>query len=309
MIKVQEWTGKPIGKPGIYSNLPIEVYHSANAAIGPSISSSGLRTIFKESPKHYWAKSPLNPERIDNDGEESEALALGRAAHHLLFTQADFHKQFAVQPATLGGEKWHGGRTVCKVWKEDRRKEGRSIITAEQYSRIEKMAESLAADPAVQAGCLNGNIEHSYFWRDKETGVWLKARPDANPTADLSFVDLKTTRTTDWSSIQKSIYERGYFMQAAMVAMACEAIYDRPMDSFSLLFVESLAPHDIEFVTLKDGDIVRGKKALQMALKQFAECYEMKVWPGRRGTRAEPKYLELSEWQQKDIEYRASHEA
>jgi hypothetical protein len=45
MIKerISQWTG-PIGMPGIYAGMPIETYHSAEAAIEPSVSSSGLRT-------------------------------------------------------------------------------------------------------------------------------------------------------------------------------------------------------------------------------------------------------------------------
>jgi PDDEXK-like domain of unknown function (DUF3799) len=302
--KAKKWTGKPVGMPGVYSDMPLEKYHAANSCIEPSVSSSGLRTIFTKSPKHYWATSPYNPKAIEN--EESAALILGRAAHHLVCGQKDFRLNYAVRPPTLGGEKWNGNRAACKVWVEDREREGRTVITQTQWEHIQGIAESLAADPAVQAGCLNGNIEQSFFWKDKTTGIWLKSRPDANPTDDLAFVDLKLTRSTNWSALQRTIREYGYFQQAALTATACEAIHGRPMDSFSFLFVENTPPYDIEFVMLKEADIVRGANANRLALDKFAECFKTKKWPGRRGDRAEPRWVEMREYDQKDIDYEIS---
>lgn len=286
--------------PGIISGMSLDFYHSANAAIEPSISSSGLRKIFSESPRHYFATSPYNPKRIDP--EETAALTLGRAAHYLLLGEGDFRKHFAVRPEMLNGQKWHGSRLECKGWKNEVEASGRTILTPTEAEQIKGIVEALKADPAVQHGCLNGNLELSWFWKHERTGVWLKARPDANPTGDLSFVDLKLTRTTDWLALQRTVRDYGYWQQSGMVASACEAILNRPMDSFSLMFVESIYPHDIEFVMLKDAEIKRGQQANELAITRFAEGISSGKWPGRRGDRAEPRWLEMKSFDQQQID-------
>ena len=53
--------GEKVTEPGIY-DMPINWYHD-DCCDGPSVSSSGLRTIELESPEHYWAHHPANPDR------------------------------------------------------------------------------------------------------------------------------------------------------------------------------------------------------------------------------------------------------
>lgn len=307
MLSPKKWSGKSIAMPGVYADVPIQFYHSAKACVEPSVSSGVLRTLRTKSPKHAWAVNPLNPNRVETD--ESEALILGRAAHHLLFSQENFKKQFAVRPATLGGEKWNGNRTACKVWLEDRAEEGRAVITEAQLERITGIAAALADDPAVKAGCLNGNIEHSYFAKDQKTGLWIKTRPDANPAADLSFVDLKLTRSTDERSLLNTMRDYGYYQQAALQAVMCEMLgFDMSTFTFSFLFVESSEPYDIEFVMVKDDEIVRAKRENRAAIDTFAHCLKTKHWPGRRGDRAEPRWIERPQFQKDEVDARLREE-
>jgi hypothetical protein len=50
--------------PGAYSGIENADYHrNADLLPGPSISSSGLKTLLGRSPRHYWWDSPLNPDR------------------------------------------------------------------------------------------------------------------------------------------------------------------------------------------------------------------------------------------------------
>lgn len=301
-VIVRPWDGRPVSKPGIYSGMTMDAYHSAKACVEPSVSSSGLRKIFTQSPRHYFANSPYNPKRIDDS--ETDALILGRAAHHLLFGQDDFKKLFVVRPATLGGEKWNGNRTACKIWNDDRAKEGKTVITEAQLEQIRGMAESLFEEPLVKAGILNGSIETSWFCKHQKTGIWLKARPDASPNDSLDFADLKTTASVEWDDIQRSIFKFGYYVQAGLLAMIVRALHGRDMNSFSLVFVEKQAPFDTCIVTLKEGDIARGIRAAEQSIAKFAECLASGKWPGRYNDQADARYLEMSEYAQKQIDAR-----
>src|SRR5262245_20346491 len=96
MLREIKWTGGTIGRAGVYSNIPLARYHASDVCDGLSISSSGLRTIWHESPRHYWYRSPLNPNRAPE--ETSRQMVLGAAAHHLFLGQAAFNEHFIKTP-------------------------------------------------------------------------------------------------------------------------------------------------------------------------------------------------------------------
>lgn len=292
-MNILQWNGEPISEPGIYAGIPMDAYHG-QLTIGPSISSSGLRTIFYESPKHYFRDSYLNPNRKPE--KASRPFEFGRAAHHLLLGEADFHDHFIVRPEELGGKPWHGNRTECKAWLDYHRDRGFTVLKPEDLEAIKGMADSLHAEPLVQAGILNGLIEHSMVWQDKHTGIWLKWRPDAIPTDSLDFSDLKTTVSVRFSDLERAISNYGYHMQGALGALACEAILGRPMNSFSLVFVEKEDPWCVRTKTIRPADIDLGIKQVEAALKLFAKGVNEGVWLGPGGTQADTEYSGISDW-------------
>jgi hypothetical protein len=300
--KLKPWDGKSVRMPGILSGLPIKTYHAKDAAIEPSIGSSGLKKIFLESPKHYWATSPLNPKAVEE--EKTDALRFGGAAHHLLFGEADFNKLYAVPPPMLGGEPFSLRRTVCRVWREQREAEGKSFVRPEEMETIVGMRDSLASHPLIKAGILNGLIETSLFCKHKQTGVWLKARPDAVPTDSLDFVDLKTIAAIDYHSLENALYRFGYFIQAGLVAMIVQELLGQMIHSFTFVFIEKKAPFDIAVVTLKDNEIARGIKAAEKAIATFADCLKRKEWPGRYADKADAFYVEMAPYHQQWIDAR-----
>ena len=292
-MNIIQWDGQPISEPGIYAGIPMDAYHG-QLTVGPSISSSGLRTIFYESPKHYYRDSYLNPNRKPE--KASRPFEFGRAAHHLLLGEADFREHFIVRPEELGGKPWHGNRTECKAWLDYHRDRGLTVLKPDDLEAIKGMADSLHAEPLVQAGILNGLIEHSMVWKDKHTGVWLKWRPDAIPTDSLDFSDLKTTTSVRHSDLERAISNYGYHMQGALGALACRALLGRDMNSFSLVFVEKEDPWCVRTKTIRPTDIDLGIKQVEAALKLFAKGVNEGVWLAPGGTQADTEYSGVSDW-------------
>jgi hypothetical protein len=282
--------GEIITEPGIYSNVDMARYHSADLCAGPSVSSSGLRTLFSQSPAHFWASSPLNPDRVERT--ETQAFALGRAAHHLLLGEADFGKHFAIRP-----DEFDSWRTAAsKAWRAAQEAAGKTVLIPSDMDAIRGMARSLAANPLVAAGILNGAIEQSIVWKDAETGVWLKVRPDAIPGDGNDVADLKTTISVAYDALGKSVAEYGYAMQGALIRMGFREALGREMASFSLVFVEKTAPWCCRVVTLKREDLDAGEQAVRAALRVFARCLDRGEWPGPGGTQSDAEYLEIPDW-------------
>ncbi|MBC1183933.1 hypothetical protein HF680_14910 [Brevundimonas sp. WCHBH090558] len=304
----------PSGKvsvPGVYA-LSMAEYHG-DLCVGPSISSSGLRTIWSRSPAHYFHASPYNPAgfvlqvvdgievMVPKDQPERPHFSIGKAAHHLLYLgRKGFDAEFVIRPS-----KWKDWRTdAAKEWKAEQIKAGLTIITDAELEAITGMARSLGAHPLVKSGILDGAVERSLIFKDAKTGAWLKSRPDNIPSSSGLFADLKTADSVSDDSLERSLANYGYHMQAALVGMASEAVLGRPMEEFALVWVEKAPPHCVRVTVLTGADLERGRMQLRRSIDQFAECVATGEWPGPGGTRRDAEYLTLPPWAAKRIDER-----
>jgi len=289
--------GAKIDRPGVW-DLTMAQYHSDICA-GPSISSSGLRTIWAQSAAHYFYTSPYNP--TPPEPEERPHFSLGRAAHHLLFLgRKGFDEEFVTRPS-----QWRDWRTKeAQLWREAALADGKTVITDTELEHIAGMARSLAAHPLVKAGILDGYVERSLIWRDRATGVWLKSRPDNIPWSGLDVADLKTTTSVATEDLRRTLGVYGYHAQGALVGMAFREVLQREMQSFSLVFVEKAPPYCVRVVTVKPDDLERGEKQIRAAAATFAECCATGRWPGPGGDQQDAEWLDIPEWSRKSIDDR-----
>lgn len=300
--------GQKVAQAGVW-NLSMAHYHS-DCCDGPSVSNSGLKTIWDDSPAHYWSGSYLNPanwteidgKRVFKPDAENERphFTLGRAAHHLLFLgRKGFDDEFVTRP-----EKWKDWRTAeAKEWRADQLAAGKTIITDGELEQIAGMARSLAAHPLVKAGILDGYVERSLIWKD-QTGVWLKSRPDCIPNDSGDVADLKTCQSVKTDDLRRSLGAFNYPMQGALTEMAFENVLDRHLQTFSLVFVEVKEPHCVRVVTIKPDDIERGVRQVRAAVNTFAECQAAGEWPGPGGAQADAEYLDVPDWARTSIDNR-----
>lgn len=277
MIEVKQLAaGAKVTEPGLYSDVDINRYHS-DVTDGPGISSSGLRTIESKSPAHYYANSYLNPDREPD--EPKDHFDFGKAAHFLLLGEVGFKEKFVVRP-----EKWSDWRTNdAKAWRAEQQLAGRTVLTDDQIHAIKGIAKSLAAEPLVASGILQGLVEHSMFWRDPKTSVWLKSRPDIVPSADGILIDLKTTGDASPDAIGRTVQDFGYNMQGGLASLGMKAVMGVEMTDFVLVWVEKTPPYAVNVSPVDQEWIFWGRRQLRRAIDRFAECIEKNDWPGYRG--------------------------
>lgn len=281
--------GSKVDDPGVY-DLDMSVYHS-DCCAGPSVSNSGLKTIWDDSPAHYWLDSYLNPNRRPQE-EDRPHFSLGRAAHHLLFLGREgFADEYVVRP-----EEWSDWRTKdAKLWREAAIADGKTVLTDAEIEAITGMAKSLAAHPLVKAGILDGYVERSLIWKD-QTGVWLKSRPDCIPNDAADFSDLKTCVSVRTDDLRRALGAFNYPMQAALTGMASREVLGRELQTFSLVFVEKAPPHCVRVITIKPDDIERGQRQVRAAVNTFAECWAAGEWPGPGGVQQDAEYMDVPDW-------------
>lgn len=312
-LQIREWDGTPITEPGIYKNIPMSAYHGdPNLCAGPSISSSGLRTIYAQSPAHYWMHSVYNPCRVPE--EQKEHFNLGRAAHTLLLGEEGFHQQYAVRPMEF--RDWR--TKAAQEWREEQKKAGLTVLTPENVEQIRGMAglqpwqrdmpeSGLANSAALSMGLLNGLVEQTLVWRDEETGVWLRARPDLIPHDGVGAIgaDLKTIATQD---PQKAIRDHAYHAQAALVADGMRACGAGELATFAFVFMSTTRPHTVTTIELAPyqsatGETVDpievGRRQNRIALRRFAACWRVGQWPAGDGDVREAR---LPDWYVRQID-------
>jgi hypothetical protein len=282
-LTVRKWDGKPITKPGWVSGIPIERYHSAGLCDGPSVSSSNLRTCWSKSAKHMFAQWCENPDAEPR--EVTRNMILGSAAHHLLLGEDGFKLKFVAQPETYRDVKtavekpWTYQANVCKEWRAKQEDAGKTVVTVKELKSVVQMAKSLALEPLVNDGLLTGHIECSGFWKDEETGLWIKVRPDVIPPTDDTYVDLKTAAEVTTPALQSSIRSYGYMQQGALIGEVCENL-NLPFAAFMLMFIETSSPYCARTVPLVPEDLGRGRQMNRSALREIKRSIEAGHWMG-----------------------------
>lgn len=295
-FKEQVYIGKTITKSGVWRNISLDDYHGKRDLLdGPSISKSALKWLVPAmggSPKAFWGRWQFNPDHIEQD--TSKALDFGKAAHCLLLGDEVFEERFALRPKKApDGREWHHANASCVKWVADQK--GKTIITLDQYERIRRIHADARDYPIVKMGLLNGKIERSMLWKDPETGIWLRARPDALPNADGVYADLKTAGKFDEDFLERQIFEAGYFLQAAITRMVCRGL-GMPFETFVLLYVLNDDVPDTAHVEIDQFDIDRGERVVRWCLKTIRHCLDTGEWPGARPFNDGERRIQMKPW-------------
>jgi len=221
--------------------------------------------------------------------------------HHLAMGEAAFNKVFEVTPPTTKDAQgysvpWSLKYKHARAWVAACEKTDRQWITREEIEQIRGMSNALAANGfVVGAGVLEGYVERSGFWRDKETGVWLKIRPDVIPShRGGEMVDLKTTTGVQWPELLRAVENFGYDQQFALMRTVLREL-NMPFTAAALVFVEKTPPHCVRVVELSDDDLDLGEAKNRVALRRFAICWNTNRWPGPAGERNDAETLRLTD--------------
>lgn len=290
-------TEGPITEPGAYK-MSMSLYHSQDVCPGVSVSSTGIRKAALASPLAFWKTSDLNPDRYPPK-EESDALILGKGAHCLILGDEVFAENFAYVPETAprrptapqvaAFEKngfWSDAAKEGAEWwaKFDAEAAGRSLLTAEQVTRIGYMAENLAALPEAREALIGDLTEISMIWQDEITGLWVKSRPDCIPSNGLDFGDLKTFSPKGpdlMLSAMRAVTDHGYAVQMAMAVEGAERVFQTTATRCALIFIQTTEPYEPVPLMLDEDAIHWGRVLMRDGLDKIAHGLKTGEWPGR----------------------------
>jgi hypothetical protein len=251
-----------ITEPGVYPDMPEDVYH-ADPVAGGSLSSSGARRLLETCPARFdYERRNPPPSRDEFDlGKAFHTSVLGTGADTVV---CDF-KDWKTKPAQEAKAAAYAA--------------GKVPLLTHQAAQVAAMTDAVWSHPL--AGALlskgRGQVEQSLFWIDERTRIWRRARLDL--LRRDAIVDLKSCETADEEHITKAIHRYGYHAQGDYYREGARALGlgDLP---FLFVFVEKKPPHLIHVVQLDADALAAGRHLNNKAIDLFAECQRTGVWPG-----------------------------
>lgn len=297
-MNITKWNGQPITKPGIYSGISLADYHgNTHLFNGPSISKSGLKWLLPAhggSPKAFWGRWQFNPDHIQQP--TTDDLDFGKAVHCLLLADESFSANFVIRPSEYPDYRTKDARE----WKARMQADGKTIVTPEQIEIIRRIARDAADYPMIKLGVLNGKIEQTICWKDTETGIWLKSRPDAM-AVDGIFADLKTASKFDEDFLERQMFDAGYYLQATIARIVCREL-NIPFETFVLVYVLNDDVPDTTHVEISPHDMDRGERIVRWCLRTIRKCLDSGEWPGAQPFNGGERHLQMKSWAKDRLE-------
>jgi hypothetical protein len=267
-----EFTGV-ITEPGLYPDVPEDVYHRDPVA-GGSLSVSGAKKLIPPGcPAIY------DYERR-HGGKHSKSMDAGTRAHAMVLGKGE------EQLAMLDYPDYKTRKA------QDDKKA--AIANGKIPTLPHELADAIAIRDAVfndpEARSLLDDVtdvELSMFWRDPETGIWLRGRMDALAWRDRPvIVDLKKTKDPSPESFAKSIAEYRYDMQDRHYRDGLAAVLSgypgelRADDiGFRFIAVGVEPPHLVMVYELGADDTERADESNRAARDTYRRCAERGAWP------------------------------
>lgn len=247
-------------------SLTIEEYHSMAA-----ISKSGLDSI-DLSPAIYYSRH-LDPNRPPRGAKQGQLE--GNLAHTAILERDQFDKRYVMGP-TLNRN--------TKAWKEFvEANSDRVAIQQDQYDTAMHQALSVETLPEMGATFESGKPEVSAFWRDAETGVECRCRPDWVHDVDdesVILLDVKTYSIASSHEFRKQVARKRYDVQAAFYSDGYAQASGKRVLGFVFIAVETEWPHAANAFVLDPDSLESGRQKYLRNLRTYAQCKRTNTWPG-----------------------------
>jgi exodeoxyribonuclease VIII len=172
-----------------------------------------------------------------------------------------------------------------KEWK-DALADGVEVIDCAQYETALFQRDAVLSVPELAELLASGVAEVSAFWRDDETGLQCKCRPDWVHTLSdgrVILLDLKTTTDASPQQFSRTVWRYGYHRQAAWYSAGYARAAGVEVAGFVFAAVTSSRPFVAAAHTLDDDYMRIGQEECRRLLDEYADCKLTGRWPAYPG--------------------------
>ncbi|MDB6542544.1 PD-(D/E)XK nuclease-like domain-containing protein [Bifidobacterium longum] len=203
-----------------------------------SIDQSQLKQFLKNPAD--WAYHRLN-----DDHKPTDAMKFGTAFHAYLLGTSDV-------VSLPEGESFRSKDN--QKWRDEQLEAGNIIVSYNDMQLLKRMKEGIEQTslmpeyPDYMEIIEQGTKEQCIEWKDRQTGLMLKAKPDLIPVGTDYLVDLKTAQKADAESFAKEVINYGYHIQTVFYRAAVAACKPDAFDR------RSKAPSTMQFWVFEKSD-------------------------------------------------------
>ena len=203
-----------------------------------SIDQSQLKQFLKNPAD--WAYHRLN-----DDHKPTDAMKFGTAFHAYLLGTSDV-------VSLPEGETFRSKDN--QKWRDEQLEAGNIIVSYNDMQLLKRMKEGIEQTslmpeyPDYMEIIEQGTKEQCIEWKDRQTGLMLKAKPDLIPAGTDYLVDLKTAQKADAESFAKEVINYGYHIQTVFYRAAVAACKPDAFDR------GSKAPSTMQFWVFENSD-------------------------------------------------------
>jgi hypothetical protein len=253
--------------PGVHHDLDNAKYHAL-----PGLSNSGISDLL-QSPYHYYSRH-LDPGRPARD--ETQAQQDGTIAHCAILEPNEFDKRYRVGPDVS---------RATKAWKEAEEKaraDGLTLIKPEQYDRALRQSAAVWMIPDAAEALSSGRPEVSAIWRDPETHVTCRCRPDwvHETGGGVILLDVKTYSDASPREFERQAARMAYHRQDAWYTDGYAIASGKPVLGFIFVAVEMPWPNAASASMFDDDARAAGRRQCREAVSIYSECLDTGRWPG-----------------------------
>lgn len=236
----------------------------------PAVSASGINKFLLHSPAHFWAESPLNPNRVRT--EPTAAMIFGSLCHKLLLEPLSFAAEFAVSPEV--DRRTNAGKATWSQFCEQN--SSKRIVTQDQFGEATIMVEALRRHPTVFKLLGQGSAEAPLQWTDEATDLTCKGKADYYRNGLL--LDYKTSINASPSYFCKAISNMGYHRQAAWYLHGVEMTTGTRPDGFVFIVQDKSLPEAIGIYEIDSQTIEKGQIENDWVLAQIKRRLALNDW-------------------------------
>lgn len=203
-----------------------------------SIDQSQLKQFLKNPAD--WAYHRLN-----DDHKPTDAMKFGTAFHAYLLGTSDV-------VSLPEGESFRSKDN--QKWRDEQLEAANIIVSYNDMQLLKRMKEGIEQTslmpeyPDYMEIIEQGTKEQCIEWKDRQTGLMLKAKPDLIPVGTDYLVDLKTAQKADAESFAKEVINYGYHIQTVFYRAAVAACKPDAFDR------GSKAPSTMQFWVFEKSD-------------------------------------------------------
>ena len=258
---------KKIIKPDIYSMSSQEFKQTQGM-------SCHAVKLLKRSAFHYWNEY-LNPNFVPEP--EKEAYPIGNALHTLVLEPHLFEQKFFIMPK-LSQKKDDKEKKIAIL--EELKLNGKIAISEKDAEIAYEMAESLKREIGCLSKLQSDQIEQSLFWKNAETGIFCKTRPDILRFEKTMTADIKTACDARWKKYRYDAKKFGYHIQAAMTQDGLKSLGHHGITKFFNIVVEKKKPYVCVPYPFSEKNLKEGNEEFIDALKTYQVSINENKWPG-----------------------------